>query len=218
MPWEVLLRGADYAIYWRRRPKLEVEVVQHPMGTWKNNTMTIATNTDIQLWEFYFRVRNLGKSVARHCNARLKLPEPDTVPNVEGRLPRFVADSFHKMMNPELDWFEPPDIPPIGLSSQSIKKLGKSLDLPPDPERRYYAGTIQVFRAEDGSGNTQTLLSDEKGQAKVSNFAMGQATKSYPFGLTLNYEWGKDSRKEEKRKYILDVSSFVNSLLRDDLS
>ncbi len=208
-PLDWLSKGSEYLLRYYKRPKLNIRVAENPIGATPGNVVVNPMNgTHVRLWEFYFRVANVGRSEVRQCSARLKLPKPDYPQDLESKMSTFVADTFHKIRNPELDWFEPNNSH-LGTSAQTVKKLGKSVDLPPDPERPLYAGTIQVFKMEDGTGNAQLLLTSENGGPMVSSIGLNPS-KTHKLTATLRYVWGKESRKKESRNYVLNTNSFAN--------
>lgn len=212
-PLEWFSKGAEYVFDYSRRPKLDIQVVPSAIGT-KNQVVHPMSPADTEMWEYYFRVTNLGRTEARQCTARLRLP--DLPPEFKDKMPTLLVDTIHKVRNPLLDWFEP-DIRHVGTSAQDFKKLGKSANLSPDPERPFYAGTIQVCKMQDGSGRPQVLITTENGGPMVSSISM-DAIKIHRLTVIVNYVWGKEFRKQESRSYILDTNSFKNVAFDGDLS
>jgi hypothetical protein len=204
-------KSLDYYLSYYNRPKLDIQVVPNLVG---NNSQSLpAPSGELWFWEFYFRVRNVGKSQAHKCIARLKLPEFPI--EYKSQISPLFEDAIHEARNPTLNWIEP-GLGGLMGTSQNVKKLDKLIDLPPDPERRYYVGTIQVYRVEDGTGNAQVLLTDQKNNLSVVSMGLNSNVKIHNLTLNLNY-LSKETLRRESRHYILDTRSIMDVTLKEDL-
>ena len=188
--------------------KLNIQIVENPISERALISTTIldevpTTRVNARCCEFYFRVTNIGKCEARLCTARLELA-------ISGYA---VTVSPNVLPNPKLDWFQP-DIRYLGTSAIHVKKLGKTVNLPPDPEKPLYAGIIQIYRNDDGSGHFQMALTNEREGTFGQSFSI---SKIYKLSAIFNYVGGKGLVKSQSRSYILNLNSFANLSFKEYL-
>jgi hypothetical protein len=139
----VLTRGLSVVTQFLMRPKLDVK---EPIIN------SIRKNNQVVRKEIYLGVANKGKTTAKQCRALLIFP---------GFGPQFNPPSIAKMMLQRyhhicLDWFEPSTMA-YGLESAvplAPETASKEVDIFPDPEHVFYAGTI--WMDSDGVAQVQT--------------------------------------------------------------
>jgi len=194
----VVLEGLPFLIGYLNRPKIDVKVILNP----------IYENNQLIMKELYLQVSNVGKSTARRCHVVMSLPELPFKPHLE--LPSPIKLSLDKLRNIELDWFEP-SIAGYGVSSTGMPKLGKEIDLFPDPNRLFLIGTIQMSRDhQTGKGIAPSIVTTGvvRGVPTTSGYGVSENVYGQVIDVEVKFIWERQHRESYSEKYRLDSRSF----------
>jgi hypothetical protein len=184
-----------------KRPKLDVQVTENP----------VYYNNKLLKKEFYFHVTNTGKSTARKCQVKvIQRPFPNPPPLKRGEITEVMYERFTVAY---LDWFEPTGSD-YGTSSDLRTKLGKFVNLFPDPTRPLFAGRIEVFDSSAITGQvgtfanivTEDKLTDKSRQVKESHSARGLSMGT-SHELEVVFSWEREHLESYSQRYILNHKS-----------
>ena len=189
-----------YLINYLNRPKMDVKVILNP----------IYENNQVIMKELYLQVSNVGKSTARRCHVVMNLPELPFKPHPE--LPSPIKLSLDKLRNIELDWFEPSiAMGGYGISSTGMPKLGKEIDLFPDPNRLFLVGTIQMTRSlQTGKGMAPSIVTTGvlRGVPTTSGCTLSEDAYGQVIDVEVKFVWERQHRESYSEKYRLYPRSF----------
>jgi len=199
------VRGLVFFIGYWKRPVLDIQVIDNP----------IYHKNKLVKKEFYFYVTNNGQSTARNC--RVTIAQRPFVSVKKGEVS---GVAFEQYRIAYLDWFEPSALT-RGQSSDLRTKLGKFVDLFPDPNHHLLVGTLEVHVNMIGKFDIMSaniVTEDEtEGEERVINHRT-----LAPHGLTLAgekhvlrvvFSWEREFLKSCSKYYLLNLKSLEKASL-----
>lgn len=200
----------NLGFYWRylKRPKLEAKVYQSVLAS----RPTDQGQPERRM--IYFQVRNVGKSTASDCRAVLTIPMYDATYRdsfEKTDLPTSSKTEAHLRKNMRLDWFEAA----LSHEDEAID-LGKSIDMPPDPNTFFLAGTIVVHKVDPRRSNpkvnalvtvTWKQFETERTVEKPT-ILLDESFNGSPLTVDLTLSWLFGYRRTQKYRYRVKVESY----------
>jgi hypothetical protein len=161
----------------------------------------------------YFQVRNVGKSEASDCRVVLTAPwamEGEVPPSLAPTLPTAIETEVHLTKNMRLDWYEA-----AWGHEEEATSLGKSIDIPPDPNSFFLAGAISVNKVNIGDLDTDMVVTWKQFETEKTEVTqmrtLSQLRKGgigNPMEVSLTLSWQYDGRKTQAHRYRVHIRSF----------